>query len=191
MATGRLLAALVGAGVVEAGAAGPVAVPVVGVTLSPVWLEVGVPEADSDWPPVAEVSVLEAVVSVPPGVDGAGTEDSGMEALVYGTGTGMTVVPEVLEDIETGATSLLLETTAVAVVVATALEVVDSTGEAGTPVVAMVVAVVEATAGEVAEYEAGEVSDEAVAGPTGTGMIELLPAAEAVCELCTLNPKLE
>ncbi|TKA45063.1 hypothetical protein B0A54_03357 [Friedmanniomyces endolithicus] len=137
-------AALVGAGVVDAAFGGPVLVPVTAPTL---WLEVGVPETGADGLSVAVVIPV-PVLSPPAGVDRAGADEPGADPLVYGTGTGMIVLPEL---VETGAASLLLGTTAVAVVVVTAAAEVEATEEAGTAVVAVVVATLGIAAGEVAE----------------------------------------
>ena len=101
---GRSLAeaALVGAGVVEAGAAAELvaeAPPVVsGFAVSPVAeLE---PETGGALPvAVARVVGAAVVPDSPAGADepaGAEAEDSGVDALVAGTGTGTTVVPELL-----------------------------------------------------------------------------------------------
>ncbi|TKA37854.1 hypothetical protein B0A54_09857 [Friedmanniomyces endolithicus] len=134
-----LFAALVGAGVVDAAFGGP---ELVAVTAPTLWLDVGVPETGADGLPVAVVIPV-PVLSPPAGVEGAGADVPGAEGLVYGTGTGMMVLPELVET--------ALGTTAVAVVVVTAAAEVEATEEAGTTVVAVVVATLGMAAGEVAE----------------------------------------
>ena len=95
-----------------------------------------------------------------------------VEADVAGTGTGTTVVPDELYDIDsvTGLATLLLGTTTVAVVEATPVMLAEDDGT-------MTLTVVEV----VPEYGVGVTSVlEAVAGPTGTGMME--PEDKADCE---------
>lgn len=123
---------------------------------------------DGDWLDTAEVMVVFTLLGGADVVWALTTDDDG---LLYGTGMGMEVVPDVLQEVEIALTTLLLG--------AVVTEELDVTGTAGTVDETTVVSV------EV------EVHGLVVAGPTGDGAKLEVPVEENKLLLATLNPKLE